>query len=82
MRTITLPREWELLFQLDKATQGVYKKFGIDLEESQGNSNNELPMPGTYVIDTNGIIQYAFADPDYKKRAEPSKVLKVVQDLK
>lgn len=71
-----------IAFKLDKATLGVYKKFGIDLEESQGNSNNELPMPGTYVVDTNGIIQYAFADPDYKKRAEPSEVLKFVQDLK
>ncbi len=71
-----------LAFALDADTLGVYKKFGIDLEESQGNTSNELPLPGTYVIDKKGVIRFAYADPDYKKRAEPSEVLKVVQKLK
>ena len=71
-----------LAFALDSDTLRIYKKFGINLEESQGNSNNELPMPGTYVVDRLGIVRFSYADPDYKKRAEPSEVLKVVQSLK
>lgn len=71
-----------LAFKVDAETLKYYKKFGIDLKKYQGNDNNELPMPGTYVIDTKGVIRFAFADPDYKKRAEPGKVLDVVKSIR
>ncbi|MCO4793709.1 MAG: AhpC/TSA family protein [Bacteriovoracaceae bacterium] len=71
-----------LAFKVDGETLKLYSKFGINLEKSQGNDLNELPMPGTYVIDTKGVIRFAFTDPDYKKRAEPSEVLRVVRSLK
>lgn len=74
-------KSFGLAFKVDEGTLGVYKKFGIDLKKSQGNENNELPMPGTYVIDKKGVIRYSFVDPDYTKRAEPMEVLKVVQSL-
>jgi peroxiredoxin len=40
-----------------------------------------LPLAVTYVIDTNRIIRYAFIDPDYRRRAEPSEILKVLQEI-
>jgi peroxiredoxin len=70
-----------LSFKVDKGTLEVYKKFGIDLKKSQGNENNELPMPGTFVIDKKGIVRYSYVDPDYTKRADPLDVLKVVKSL-
>lgn len=70
-----------LSFKVDEATGAIYRNFGIDLSKNQGNDENTLPMPGTYVIDKKGIIQFSFVDPDYTKRAEPSKVLEVVKSL-
>lgn len=70
-----------LAFKVDKGTLDIYQKFGIDLKESQGNDNFELPMPGTYLIDRTGTIRFSFVDPDYTKRAEPEEVLAVLKSL-
>lgn len=70
-----------LVFQLSDDLQKVYQKFGIDLESYQGNKENRLPMPGTYIIDSEGNIRYAFAKADYTLRAEPSEVLKQAQTV-
>ncbi len=71
-----------IAFTVDPKTLKHYQTFGIDLDASQGNSEKVLPMPGVYVINKQGIITYAFIDPDYTFRAEPSDVLKAVRDIK
>ena len=38
-------------------------------------------MPGTYVIDKDGTVKYAFADADYTKRADPDEVISKLQEL-
>jgi len=70
-----------LSFKVDDDTRAIYKNFGINLSKNQGNDENTLPMPGTYVIDKKGMVQFSYVDPDYTKRAEPSEVLKVVKSL-
>lgn len=76
-----LAKKLGLAFKVDEKTLEQYKKYGIDLAGSQGNEGDTLPMPGTYVIDSNGEVVYAFVDPNYKKRAEPEEVLEVVQGI-
>ena len=41
----------------------------------------ELPISATYVIGRDGKIVYAFLDPDYKKRAEPDKIIEALKVL-
>ncbi len=77
-----IAKKMGIAFKLDEGTTKLYKSFGINLARSQGNNNNELPMPGTYVINQRGQIIYAFIDPDYRKRAEPADVLKFVYEYK
>ena len=69
-----------LAFKVDPKVLELYKNFSIDLEKSQGNTNGELPMPGTYVINKNGKIVYAFFDADYTKRADPKKVIQALKE--
>ena len=40
-----------------------------------------LPVPATYVIDRNGIVRFAFADTDYRKRAEPAAIVEALEEL-
>lgn len=68
-------RQYGLVFSLPADLIEVYHGFGIDLETSNGSDRWELPVPGTFVIDTDKTIRYAFADADYTKRAEPSDIL-------
>lgn len=70
-----LARKLNLVYKLPKNLVDLYKSFGIDLLESQGNSANELPIAATYIIDQNGIVDYHFLAEDYKLRADPLEVL-------
>lgn len=54
---------------------------GAKLHERNGDESDELPLAATYVIKPNGKIAYAFLDPDYRKRAEPSEVVEVLKEL-
>lgn len=71
-----IAKKFGLAFKLSDELVKVYKGFGIDLNSAQDNENNELPMPGTYVINKEGKITYAFIDADYKKRIYPQELLK------
>ncbi|WP_298953202.1 peroxiredoxin-like family protein [uncultured Nonlabens sp.] len=73
-----LARVMNLVFKLPKDLQGLYKKFGIDLERTQENTSQELPLAATYVIGKNGIIEYHFIEEDYKLRADPKEILDTI----
>ena len=38
-------------------------------------------MPATYVAGRDGVIAYAFADPDWSRRAEPADIVAAVARL-
>lgn len=65
-----------IVFEVGSEVLKLYNGFGIDLEVTQGNNKNSLPIPATYVIDPNRTISLAYVDADYTKRFEPVDVLK------
>ena len=73
-----IAKRFGIAFKLSKKIAKIYSTFGINLKQSQGNSNNQLPLPGTYVINTQGQITYVFADVDYTKRLDPLELLKAL----
>jgi len=74
--------QFGLVFQLPSELHELYLKFGINIPKSNGDDSWEIPMPGTYVIDKDGTVQYAYANADYTKRAEPDEVISKLQELK
>lgn len=64
-----------LVFPLAEELRGLYMKFGFDLPSRNGDDSWEMPMPATYVVDTDGTIKLAFAKADYTQRAEPKDVI-------
>ncbi|WP_275316436.1 peroxiredoxin-like family protein [Tenacibaculum bernardetii] len=70
-----LARSLGLTYKLPEELATLYKKFGIDLLESQGNDSNELPIAATYIIGTDKKITYSFITEDYKLRAEPLDII-------
>lgn len=71
-------KELGLVFRVDDALLAVYESFGINWDEAQGNTNKEIPIPATYVIDTDGSVLLASVDTDYTKRLEPSIALEAI----
>ncbi len=74
-------RQFGLVFRVDDATNEALKIFGIDIEASNGNASQELPLPATYVIAGDGSIAGAFADADYTKRMEPDDIIATLKGL-
>ena len=57
-------KEFGLVFKLIDKMQEIYSNFGIDLPTANGDQSYELPIPATYVVTQNGIVQFAFIDAD------------------
>ena len=53
----------------------IMKAYGVDLQARNGDDSNGIPLPACYLIDSTGNIRYAFLDPDYTHRLEPSTAL-------
>jgi peroxiredoxin len=68
-------KKFGLVFQLPPDLREMYKSLGIDLPAHNGDQSYELPLPATYVIARDGVIQAVFADADYVKRMEPADIL-------
>ncbi|MDQ6971027.1 MAG: hypothetical protein Q9M30_00105 [Mariprofundaceae bacterium] len=74
-----MSRSYGLVFALPEPLRPIYEAFGIDLAESQGNENFELPMPATYIVGRDGMIAHAFVDVDYTRRMEPSRIIEILK---
>lgn len=65
--------------------EDLHRRFvdaGLDLATIFGNSGRILPVTATYVIDTDGIVRFAFVDVDFRVRADPAVVIAVVEALR
>lgn len=74
-------REYGIVFKLTDEVASSYQK-SFDLHGYNGDDSDELPLAATYVIDTDGIIRYAFLDSDYRNRAEPKAIIQALKKLK
>lgn len=70
-----------LVWHLPKAMQDWHRQFGIDLPVIQGEGSWLLPIPASFVIDTDGRIALAFIDIDYRQRLEPDRIVATLQSL-
>jgi peroxiredoxin len=72
-------RAFGLVYEFGDELKSAYKQFGIDIPGKNGAEEWALPISATYVIDRDGTIIYAYTDADYRDRADPADVLKVLK---
>ncbi|GMQ87296.1 MAG: peroxiredoxin-like family protein [Gammaproteobacteria bacterium] len=70
-----------LIMTVPESMRPLYLQWGIDLPAANGDDSHQLPVPATYVIDRNGIIQAAHVDKDYTKRMEPEAIVAALKAL-
>lgn len=76
-----LARDCGLVFTLPESLRPIYKAWNIDIPGHNADDSFELPIPATYIIDTNGKIHYAFVNMDYTKRLEPNIIIEQLKLL-
>ena len=74
-------KEYGVVFELTMDVASIYEA-GFGLSENNGDDSHELPLAATYIIDQDGIIQYAFLNEDYRNRAEPAVIIEELKKLK
>lgn len=52
-----------------------YGKHGIDMHALYGSPSGFLPVPATFGLDPAGRVRFAYANVDFRERAEPADVL-------
>lgn len=71
--------KYGLVFRLAESLQPIYQDFGIDLNEANGDTSNTLPLPATFILNTQGEILLASMDVDYTVRLAPEKIITALQ---
>ncbi len=75
-------RDYGLTFRVEGELRALYRDgLGIDLARFNGDESWELPLTSTFVIDRDGTVVYASADPDYTVRAEPHEVVAAIPEI-
>jgi peroxiredoxin len=75
-------KSYNLYFEVPPELHELYKdRFNFDITDYNGKNRLGLPVPGTFVIDQDGIIKAAYANTDYKKRMEPEDIIKALKDI-
>ena len=72
-----IAHKYRLVFTLPEAL----RPFTTNLPQYNADDSWELPLPGTFVVDRDGIIQLAFVQADYTKRLEPAEILNAVRNI-
>lgn len=67
----TVAQNYRLVFVLPE----ILRPHTAKLPEYNGDQSWELPLPGTFVVGTDGVIQLAFVNADYTQRLEPADIL-------
>lgn len=76
-----LAKKLNLVFSLPEKIQDIYKKFGINLDENQGNQDQELPIPAVFIVDENGIVKFVDLDEDYTTRPDAEDIISKYKEL-
>ncbi len=77
---LSVSEKYGLVFTLDTATATRYEER-FKLSVVNGNKKNQLPIPATYVVDTDGTIVYAYVNENYRERAKPADIIAALQKL-
>lgn len=72
-------RSFGLDFELPQTLRPIYERLGIDIPAYNGDDSFVLPVPATYVIDSDRCVRHHFVNVDYTRRLEPDALLQVLR---
>lgn len=76
----TIAKKYHIVYTVEhKLLSLMDARFGLD--DYYPKHKEELPLTVAYVIDQKGIIQYAFIDDDFRKRADPAELIAVLKRI-
>jgi peroxiredoxin len=71
--------QFGLTYRVPDEQRAIYQRAFVNLPFVNGDDSWELPIPATYIIDSDSTVLHASANEDYTERPEPGKILDVLQ---
>jgi peroxiredoxin len=68
-------------YKVDDKMFKQYREWGIYLDKRSGSDEHALPVPGVFIVDAQGIIQFSYVHPDYKIRTPARVVLEAARAI-
>ncbi len=62
-------------YKLDDDVIGRYKKYDIFMQNTRGEPRYQLPVPAIFLVNSDGIIEFTYVNPDHKIRIQPELLL-------
>jgi peroxiredoxin len=75
-------RDFCVAFRVDDATIERYLSGGLDIEAASGRTHRILPIPAVFIIGSDGLIDFMYANTDYRVRIDPELLLAAAQLLR
>lgn len=74
--------QFGLVMSVTEKLRPHYLNWGFDLPALNGDETYELPLPATYIIDSNGLITAHYVNKDYTQRMEPEDIIAALEKLR
>jgi peroxiredoxin len=78
---LTVASSYGLVFRLPDYLQEAYEQLGHPIPMFNGAGQQKLPIPATFVVDRDGIVRFAYANPDYTHRADPDDIVATLESI-
>ena len=80
---LKVAKQFGLDFKFEEKMKKVYlEQYSLDVGKHNGEGGWQLNVPGYYLINTDGAIAWAYANPDYKVRPAPEDIIEALKQLK
>jgi len=76
-------KKYRLWYAVPQEVKELFRdRFGINLEQRNGERRWELPVPATYILDGQGVVRAGVADPDHTVRMDIEDILEVLEQVR
>jgi peroxiredoxin len=72
---------YRVVYQADAGEVSKLRGFGIDLEAASGRRHHSFAIPAFFLVDVNGRVVWAHADPSYKVRPSIEQLFDVIDSI-
>jgi peroxiredoxin len=73
--------EYRIKFRGSEAVEALYLECGCDLSSENADHTWDLPVPATFVIDTDRVVRARHVEPDYRQRMDPTDILTALDQI-
>jgi peroxiredoxin len=76
-----IARQFGIVYALEQVERGLFKSWGLMLDEVNGNPEWELPVPATFIVCSDRRIGYKYVDVDFRARCCPEQLIEELRSF-